>query len=78
MISDGELQVLWVTGAKEAQLVKATGQSKDAVNGRIARLRKREGEERWPRRPGIIKAKNRPPALRRAGKTTLPALGSLT
>ena len=79
-MSNDDLNALWIAGTPLAQLVSAAKQTKDALLGRIARLRKREGEQRWPRRPNVIKqgARRSPPHLHRAGKTTLPPLGSLT
>lgn len=52
------------------------GRSKPSITGKINRLRKLEGSERWPERPSPIPATRKPQRVKRLprGASTLPPL----
>jgi len=82
-LTEEELRQLWLAGTGEAEMCRQTGMTGDGLRGKIARLRAKEGEERWPRRRGIIQRRQaivpsqRPAAVPRVGKVSLPPLPSL-
>ena len=78
-MTDDELQAMWVAGASLRAMVALSGRNKVNLMSHIRRLRRREGEQRWPKRMGgPIPPKSTPPQAKRAGASTLPPLASLS
>lgn len=69
-----------IDGLTAAEIARRFGTTSTAVVGKVARLRRREGEERWPHRDSPVRPAvpaPRHPRRLRAGASTLPPLSSL-
>ena len=74
-----ELQRLWVSGTSQAAIGREMGRPKNSINSKVNRMRKIEGEERWPERESPIKRVPRKTARgAKMRRNTLPPLPSLS
>jgi hypothetical protein len=79
-MTDAELHSAWLAGETVLSMAHKTGVTIDAMAARIRRLRRREGDVKWPRRDTLtsLRASHpKEPSAKRAGVSTLPPLASL-
>jgi hypothetical protein len=80
-VTDDELHRMWIEGYSKGRIAIRAGTTIHTIAGRIRRLRRREGLDRWPKRLFVAdkpaKPGDKPRSPERAGKTTLPPLRSL-
>jgi hypothetical protein len=78
-MTDNELHAMWIEGYSVGRIAIRARTTIGAMSGRIRRLRRREGLERWPMRffVSVERPHPKPRPPERAGKTTLPPLRSL-
>lgn len=79
-MTDDQLHALWLRGASVAAIAKQASCSGTAIKSRLVRLRRKEGEQRWPIHAATQHAKgsgNVWHKRKRASTSTLPPLPSL-
>jgi hypothetical protein len=77
-MTDDELHTAWVGGVLVQTIAHDAQSTMHAIAGRVRRLRRKEGEDRWPLRASVAQTKpNKHAHVKRAGASTLPPLGSL-
>jgi hypothetical protein len=80
-MTDDELHVAWIAGQSIYAIARHARTTPATIAGRVRRLRRKEGLERWPYHPFTLKprrdASPDPPKRIRSGTSTLPPLASL-